>query len=511
MTPEKIVREALTSPIYDLAAVTPLTLAERLSAQLGCKIYLKREDMQPIFSFKVRGAYHKLLKTPCEKRAAGIVAASAGNHAQGVAISARKLGIGAHIFMPRHTQQIKIDAVKSLGAQVNTSGEDLAAAMSLARAHAKRAKMEFFHPFDDYDIISGQGTVAAEILRMLREPADAIFVPTGGGGLLAGIATVVKSLRPAIKVVGVEPDDAASMGAALAQSKLVSLPYVGTFADTVAVQKVGRRTFGLCGKFVNAMMTVDRDSICAAIKHIYENTRVIAEPAGALGVAAARKWIAQGRGNGRPLVAVLSGANMNFDSLRYVLEGATAGEQDEMLLAAKIPEKPGSFLRFCEILGGRKIIEFTYRYSDVSDAHIFAGIEVASRDESAQILASLKDNNINAVDLTDDETTKHHVRYMVGGHARPGSVEHVYQLEIPERPDALMRFLKGLRSSWNISLFHYRYSGADYSRLLVGLQVAHKERGDLEKVFNKIGYKYWRKENSTSYKVFLSNSDPAGN
>ena len=507
MNPERLVRDTLTSPIYDLARETPLTVADRLSAQLGCKILLKREDMQPIFSFKVRGAYHKMLRLGSEKGASGVVAASAGNHAQGVAISARKLGLPAHIFMPRPVQQIKIDAVRALGGKVSLRGDSFEETLKHATSYAERTDMTLFHPYDDYDIIAGQGTVGAEILRALRSPVDALFIPTGGGGLLAGLATVIKSLRPQIKVIGVEPTDSACMGAAFSAGRLVSLPYVGTFAETVAVRKAGRKTFALCRKFVDAMITVDTGSICAAIKDIYENTRVIVEPAGALGVAGARAWTESGRGNGTPLVAVLSGANMNFDSLRYIVERAIPGSQKVMLLAASIPEQPGSFLRICQILGKRTVTEFNYRYSCASKAYIFAGLAINGLNERAQIIDSLSKEGITALDMTDDETAALHVRHMVGGRAQLTSPELIYRLEFPERTGALMHFLKNLDRNWNISLFHYRSHGADYSRVLVGLQIGKSSRTALEKCFAKIGYDYWLIKANKAYDMFLADPE----
>ncbi len=509
MKPEKLVNESLTSAIYDLAVETDVGKAQRLSQALGFPVLLKREDQQPVFSFKVRGAYHKMLKMDRAELAKGVVAASAGNHAQGVAISARKLGIPAHIFMPQTVQQLKIDAVKNLGAIVNLDSPELDLTVKAALSFAAKRKMPFFHPFDDYDVIAGQGTLGAELLRQISEPIEAVFIPSGGGGLLAGAATVIKSLRPRIKVFGVEPTDAACMAAAFRRGRLVLLPYVGRFAETVAVRRAGVRTFGLCKKFVDGIIEVDTAAICTAIKDIYEDTRTIIEPAGALSVAAARKYAEEGKAKGGNLVCVLSGANMNFDMLRHIVERATSGSRGEMILGATIPEKPGSFLRFCELLGPRAVTEFNYRYADDDDAHIFAGIELKDLREREHILASLRAAGIETVDLTGDENAELHIRHMVGGRARLKESEHIYRFEFPERAGALAAFLRRMKPHWNISMFHYRFHGADYGRVLAGFQVPPKERGKLEETFRKIGYAHWRADDSDAYRMFLA--DPGAN
>ena len=509
MKAEKIVNESLTSAIYDLAIETELARAPRLSRALKCPILLKREDQQPVFSFKIRGAYHKMLKLDAEQRKRGVVAASAGNHAQGVAISANKLGIPAHIFMPQTVQQLKVEAVQSYGAITYLKCPELDLAVQQAMEFAKKKKMPFFHPFDDYDVIAGQGTMGAELLRQISDPIEAVFICTGGGGLLAGVATVIKSLRPKTKVYGVEPHDAASMAAALRAGRPVLLPYVGRFAETVAVRKVGSKTFGLCKQFVDGVIEVDTASICSAIKDIYEDTRTIIEPSGALGVAAARKYVESGQSKGGALVCVLSGANMNFDMLRHIVERATSGSRGEMILGATIPEKPRSFLRFCNLLGKRSVTEFNYRYAGDSDAHVFAGIELSAPEERKQIIDSLRKAGIEAVDLTGDENAELHIRHMIGGRAHLQQREHVFRFEFPERAGALANFLKHLKPHWNISMFHYRFHGADYGRVLAGFQVPDSELKQLHEAFEKIGYTHWSADDSLAYQMFLA--DPKGN
>ena len=502
----KIVGEALTSPIYQLAKETPLTHAAKLSASLGGNLLLKREDQQPIFSFKVRGASHKMLKLPEAKRKRGVIGASAGNHAQGVAYAARAVGAPAHIFMPAMTPSIKVEAVRRLGAEVTLKGATFHETLGFAKKYARTHKQVLFHPFDDFDIVCGQATLGAELLREMPRDTEAVFIACGGGGLLAGTTAVLKHLRPEVKVFGVEPVDAASMHAALKAGKPVKLPYVSTFAETVAVAKVGDRPFGVCKDLVDGVIVVDVGDICNAIKDIYEDTRTIVEPSGALGVAGARAYL-QGRKARGSLVAIVCGANMNFDTLRYVIERTSSGQRGEMLLAASIPERPGSFLRLCNILGERHVTEFNYRISKGPEAHVFAGIEVGDRGERRELLSHLKKNGIRARDLTGDETAELHVRHMVGGRAPISGGEQVYRFEVPERPGALINFLRKLRRGWNVSLFHYRFHGADVGRVLVGFQLPDSDSGGLERVFAKIGYPYWKVENNPAYEMFLA--DPA--
>ena len=504
MKTEQIVNQALTSPIYRLLKETPLTEAPKLSASIGSKLLLKREDQQPIFSFKARGACNKMLRIPEHRRKKGVIAASAGNHAQGVAFAARAEGVQAHIFMPTSTPAIKVDAVRRLGATVALHGQTFHVTLSHAKAYAKTHGKILFHPFDDYDIISGQATMGVELIREMHEDVEAIFVACGGGGLLAGTAAVIKQLRPKVKVFGVEPEDAASMHAALKKGHPVTLPYVGTFAETVAVARVGNKSFKICKEHVDDVIVVDIGSICNAIKDIYEDTRTVVEPAGALGVAGARVYAQGSKSKGRPLVAVLCGANMNFDTLRYVIERTASGQGGELLLAAKIPERPGSFLDLCHALGNRHVTEFNYRISRGKDAHVFVGIEIKEESERDQVIDNLKAKDIEAIDLSGDETAELHVRHMVGGRANVKSGEMVYRFEFPERPGSLSQFLGCLDKSWNISLFHYRFHGADVGRVLIGIQLPATARGKLEKAFDRIGYTYWPVADNAAYKMFLA-------
>ena len=507
MKKEQIVNNALTSQIYRLVKETPLTDAPKLSASIGNRLLLKREDHHPIFSFKVRGAYNKMLSISEAKRKKGVVAVSAGNHAQGVAFSASKEKVPAHIFMPVNTPSIKVDAVKRFGATVSLSGKAFDESLVLAKQYAKKHDKVLFHPFDDYDIIAGQATMGVELVREMHEDVEAVFIACGGGGLLAGTAAVIKQLRPKVKVFGVEPEDAASMHAALAKGHPVTLPYVGLFAETVAVARVGNKTFDICKDCVDDVLVVDIGSICNAIKDIYEDTRTIVEPAGALGVAGARMYAKSKKSLGKPLVSVLCGANMNFDSLRYVIERTSSRQAGEMLLAAKIPERPGSFLELCEVLGKRHVTEFNYRISRGPEAHVFVGIELTENGERKELLRSLSDHGIEAVDLTGDETAELHIRHMVGGRASVSPGEHVYRIEFPERPGSLYKFLKGLEKGWNISLFHYRFLGADIGRVLIGLQLPANKRGKLEAFLKKIGYPFWRVEDNHAYEMFLTERD----
>ena len=503
LLPDRIAKQALLSPLYNLLHETDLQLASNLSTRLNRRILLKREDQHPVFSFKARGASHKLLKMSPKKRANGVVAASAGNHAQGVAFAARACKVPAHIFMPSTTQQIKIDAVESFGAKVYLDQDDLTATIEDAIKFANKRKLPFVHPFDDEDIITGQSTVGLELLHQIDEDTEAVFVCCGGGGLLAGIATIIKQYRPKVKVIGVEPEDAMTMTSALKAGKIVTLPYVGNFAETVAVKRAGKKTFELCKQFVDQMIVVDSGQICNAIKAIYENTRVIVEPAGALGVAGILEYVKKNKGT-KSLVGVISGANMNFDALRYVIERTRTGVNTEMLLAAVIPDKPGSFLNLCKLLGKRHVTEFSYRYAKDSVANIFAGIELKDESERAQILAHLNGNGIKTIDLTGDETAELHVRHMIGGRALSTSGEQIYNIEFPERHNALVHFLTALKSRWNISLFHYRFHGANIGRVMIGLQASDAERPKLEKVLKKIGYVFTHLENNVAYNMFLA-------
>jgi len=492
----------LKARVYDVASETPLDPAPALSKRLRNTLLLKREDLQPVFSFKVRGAYNKMAALPASRLRKGVIAASAGNHAQGVALAAQRLGCRAVIVMPVTTPRIKVNAVAARGAEVVLCGDSYSDAYAHAMELKRRRGLAFVHPYDDADVIAGQGTIGVEILRQHARPIDAIFVPVGGGGLISGIAAYVKRVRPSVKVVGVEPTDADAMARSLKAGRRVKLDHVGLFADGVAVKQVGAETFRLCRRFVDEMVLVDTDEMCAAIKDVFEDTRVVLEPAGALAVAGAKAWAQRHGARGRTLVAVASGANTNFDRLRFIAEEAELGEHREAVLAVTIPERPGSFKRFCAALGERSVTEFNYRLADSSEAHIFVGIEVHGREETARIVRTLRRQGLKTVDLSDNDMAKWHVRHMVGGRARAAN-ELLYRFEFPERPGALGRFLASMRSDWNISLFHYRNHGADYGRVLVGMQVPPREMGEFKAFLRKLGYPYADETRNPSYRLFL--------
>ncbi|HEV8502684.1 MAG TPA: threonine ammonia-lyase, biosynthetic [Casimicrobiaceae bacterium] len=493
----------LNAKVYDVATETPLDLAPALSARLGNRLYLKREDAQPVFSFKLRGAYNKMAHLTPAERARGVIAASAGNHAQGVALAAQRLGCHATIVMPVTTPQIKIAAVKARGAEVVLQGDSYSDAYEHALHLQKKSRATFVHPYDDPDVIAGQGTIGMEILRQAVEPIDAIFVAIGGGGLIAGIASYVKRVRPQVKVIGVQPEDSDAMARSVAAGRRITLPHVGLFADGVAVRRVGKETFRIVRQSVDDIVRVDTDAICAALKDVFEDTRAVLEPAGALAIAGAKAWVAQHRVHDRALVAVACGANMNFDRLRFVAERAEVGEQREAVLAVTIPERPGSFREFCSILGKRSITEFNYRYADATVAHLFVGLEVANRRETQKLLAELARRRIAAFDLTDNELAKLHVRHLVGGHAPLVDDEIVYRFEFPERPGALMKFLDSMSAGWNISLFHYRNHGADSGRVLVGMQVPAAEKRAFRAFLDGLGYDYAEETDNPAYQMFL--------
>ncbi|MCC7082820.1 MAG: threonine ammonia-lyase, biosynthetic [Burkholderiales bacterium] len=494
----------LTARVYDVAEESPLEPAPGLSARLGSRLLIKREDMQQVFSFKLRGAYNKMVRLPAAALERGVIAASAGNHAQGVALAARKLGCRALIVMPVTTPQIKVQAVEERGAQVVLHGDsyDAAYAHSLKLAGANR--FTFVHPYDDPDVIAGQGTIGMEILRQHAGPLDAIFVPIGGGGLISGIAAYVKRLRPQVRMIGVEPIDADAMYRSLAAGRRVRLPQVGLFADGVAVRNVGRETFRLCREFVDEVVLVDTDEICAAIKDVFQDTRSILEPAGALSIAGAKRYVERRSSRGQTLVAVASGANMNFDRLRFVAEAAELGEHREALLSVTIPERPGSFRDFCARIGMRNITEFNYRYADPGSAHVFVGVQVRDRTETGKLVAELRRGGLTTLDLSDNELAKLHIRHTVGGHA-PAEVndEILYRFEFPERPGALMKFLSAMSGGWNISLFHYRNQGADYGRVLVGMQVPREDQAAFRRFLQHLGYRYWDESRNPAYRLFL--------
>jgi threonine dehydratase len=489
--------------VYDVAKKTPLEFQPNLSARVDNRILLKREDMQPVFSFKLRGAYNKMANLPADALARGVIAASAGNHAQGVALSAQKLGCRAVIVMPTTTPQIKVDAVKSRGGEVVLFGDSYSDAYLHALDLEKSEGLTFVHPYDDPDVIAGQGTIAMEILNEHPEPIEAIFCCVGGGGLLAGIAAYIKQLRPEIKIIGVEAVDADAMTQSLKAGKRVMLEQVGLFADGAAVKQVGEHTFALCQQYVDDMILVDNDAICAAIKDVFEDTRSILEPAGALAVAGAKEYAKRHQLKNKTLVGIASGANMNFDRLRFVAERAEIGESREAVLAVTIPEKPGSFKTFCRLLSGRSITEFNYRYSDPKFAHIFVGLSIRDANEPANLVNMLESHQLPAIDLTNNEVAKLHLRHLVGGHAPQAEHEVIYRFEFPEKPGALMNFLDTMGHDWNISLFHYRNHGADYGRVLVGMQVPPADRTAFKTFLDQLGYPYWDESNNPAYKLFL--------
>jgi len=491
--------------VYDVASKTPLELARNLSARLGNRIFMKREDLQPVFSFKLRGAYNKLATLPQAALDAGVICSSAGNHAQGVALAAQRKDVRAVIVMPNTTPTIKIDAVRALGADVILHGDTYDDAYAYAKELEQEQGLTFIHPFNDPAVIAGQGTIGRELLGQFEEDMQAVFVPIGGGGLIAGIAAYVKGKRPDIKIIGVQPEDSAAMKKSLAAGELITLDHAGIFADGVAVRRVGDETFRLCQQLVDEIITVDTDQICAGIRDVFEDTRSIVEPAGALAIAGAKKYIAASNIQDQAFVVINCGANVNFDRLRHIAERAAIGEQREMLLGVEIPEEPGSFRKFCEAIGRRGITEFNYRYSDSRKAHIFVGVELRhGADEHAELIENLTRLGFPLADLSDNEMAKLHVRHMVGGSAAKIENERIFRFEFPERPGALLDFLKAIGTDWNISLFHYRNHGSDYGRILAGIQVPEKESDELEAHLADLGYTYSEESDNPAYTMFLS-------
>jgi threonine dehydratase len=501
--PIDYLQKILTAKVYDVAIETSLDAAPTLSQRLHNRVLLKREDQQPVFSFKLRGAYNKMARMTPAQRAKGVIAASAGNHAQGVALAAQKLSCRATIVMPVTTPHIKIAAVEARGAKVVLHGDSYSDAYARALTLQKSSGATFVHPYDDPDVIAGQGTVGMEILQQCQGPIDAIFVAVGGGGFISGIAAYVKRVRPEIRIIGVEPVDSDAMTRSLASGRRVTLPHVGLFADGVAVKQVGKETFRLARAYVDEMVCVDTDAICAAIKDVFEDTRSILEPAGALAVAGMKTWCERNRVRDRTLVAIAGGANMNFDRLRFVAERAELGEAREAIFAVSIPERPGSFREFCALLGNRSVTEFNYRFANAATAHIFVGVEVTGRHEARKLLAAFRRAKIEAFDLTDNEMAKLHVRHLVGGHAPAATNEILYRFEFPERPGALMRFLNSMSAGWNISLFHYRNHGADYGRVLVGMQVPPADKADFRRFLDRLGYTCVDETDNPAYRMFL--------
>ncbi len=496
-------KRILTARVYDVAEESPLEHAPQLSERLGNTLLLKREDMQQVFSFKLRGAYNKMAHLSPEQLGRGVIAASAGNHAQGVALAAQKLGCRAVIVMPVTTPLLKVDAVRGRGAEVVLYGDSYSDAYARALQMQEDQGLTFVHPFDDPDVIAGQGTIAMEILRQHQGPIDAIFVAIGGGGLISGVAAYVKQVRPEIRVIGVQTTDSDAMARSLKAGRRVELHDVGLFSDGTAVKKVGEETYRLCKEYVDEIVLVNTDAICAAIKDVFQDTRAILEPAGALAIAGAKAWVEREGVRDQTLIAIACGANMNFDRLRFVSERAEIGEQREAVFAVTIPEERGSFRRFCETVGPRNVTEFNYRIADAAQAHVFVGIGVNHPGEAGEIAAAFEAAGFATLDLTDDELAKLHVRHLVGGHSPLARDELLYRFEFPERPGALMRFLSSMSPNWNISLFHYRNHGADYGRILVGIQVPPKEMGDFRKFLATLGYRHWDESRHPAYKLFL--------
>jgi threonine dehydratase len=501
-------QKILTARVYDVAIETPLELAPTLSERMGNRIYFKREDMQSVFSFKLRGAYNKMAHLTPAQGKRGVICASAGNHAQGVALSAAKMGCRAVIVMPTTTPPVKIEAVKARGGEVVLFGDSFSDAYQHALVLEKKLKLTFVHPFDDPDVIAGQGTVGMEILRQHPGPIHAIFVAIGGGGLISGVAAYVKAVRPDIKIIGVQTTDSDAMARSLKAGRRVALADVGLFSDGTAVKLVGEETFRLAKMHVDDIILVDSDAVCAAIKDVFQDTRSILEPAGALAVAGAKAYVERAKAGKKPiknetLVTIACGANMNFDRLRFVAERAELGEAREAVFAVTIPEERGSFKRFCELIGPRNVTEFNYRINDARAAHVFVGVQISDRDEPGKISRNFEKHGFKTLDLTHDELAKAHIRHLVGGKSALAHDELLYRFEFPERPGALMRFLDSMAPNWNISLFHYRNQGGDVGRILVGLQVPKKEMKAFREFLATLGYRYWDESDNPVYKLFL--------
>ncbi|MBP6225859.1 MAG: threonine ammonia-lyase, biosynthetic [Rhizobacter sp.] len=496
-------QKILTARVYDVALETPLELARSLSKRIQNQVFLKREDCQQVFSFKLRGAYNKMAHLSAEQLQRGVICASAGNHAQGVALGAKRLGCKAMIVMPVTTPRLKIDAVKSLGGSVVLHGESYSDAYAHALELEQKHDLTFVHPFDDPDVIAGQGTIGMEILRQHPDKIDAVFVAIGGGGLISGVAAYIKAVRPEIKVIGVQMNDSDAMIRSVQAGKRVILSDVGLFSDGTAVKQVGVETFRLTRELVDGFITVDTDAVCAAIKDVFQDTRSILEPAGALAVAAVKQYVETHQVKGQTLVAIACGANMNFDRLRFVAERADVGEEREALLAVTIPEERGSFKRFCQVIGPRSVTEFNYRISDERKAHVFVGLATTQRGDSATLAASFNSQGFQAIDLTHDELAKLHLRHMVGGRSELASDERLYRFVFPERPGALMKFLSSLHPGWNISLFHYRNQGSDSGRILVGMQVPHKDKKAFRDFLGTLAYPCVDETDNPAYRLFL--------
>ena len=493
----------LNALVYDVAIETPLEAAPDLSRRLGNRVLLKREDLQEVFSFKLRGAYNKMARLTQEQRAHGVIASSAGNHAQGVALAANELGCRAVIVMPTTAPELKVNAVAARGAEIVMHGESYSEAYEHAQVLMREQGLTFVHPFDDPDVIAGQGTIGMEILRQHGRPIDAIFVAIGGGGLIAGIAAYVKRVRPDIRVIGVQHVESDAMARSIAAGERVELADVGLFSDGTAVKSVGVETFRLVQQHVDDILIVDTDETCAAIKDVFTDTRTLLEPAGALAIAGLKQYVASTGVTDETLVAVACGANMNFDRLRFVSERAEIGERREAVFAVTVPERPGSFRRFCELVGDRNVTEFNYRISDEREAHVFVGVSVASRADAEDVIERFRREGFATIDLTDDELAKVHLRHLVGGKSPLASDELLLRFEFPERPGALIRFLQAMQPDWNISLFHYRNHGSDSGRVLVGMQVPESDRGAFTEFLADLGYRHWDETANPAYKLFL--------
>jgi threonine dehydratase len=503
--PQKLdyLKRILTARVYDVAVESALEPARNLSRRLDNQVLLKREDQQPVFSFKLRGAYNKMAHLSPDQLARGVICASAGNHAQGVALSARKLGTKAMVVMPVTTPKVKVEAVQALGGTVVLQGESYSDAYQHALKLQTEQDLVFVHPFDDPDVIAGQGTIGMEILRQHQGPIDAVFVAIGGGGLISGVASYLKAVRPEIKVIGVQTQDSDAMHQSVQAGQRVQLHDVGLFSDGTAVKLVGEETFRITRELVDDFVLVDTDEVCAAIKDVFQDTRSVMEPAGALGVAAVKQYVERHGLKGKTLVAITCGANMNFDRLRFVAERAEFGEQREALFAVTIPERPGAFKAFCEVVGPRSVTEFNYRMSDADAAHVFVGLSIARRDEAARIAQQFEQQGFQTVNLSDDELAKEHARHLVGGRAPMARDERLLRFIFPERPGALLKFLSSMNPAWNISLFHYRNQGADYGRVLVGLQIPEGEEADLERFLRDLDYPWVDESSNPVYRLFL--------
>jgi len=501
---DKYLKKILTSHVYDIARETPLELAPILSRRTGNRVWLKREDEQPVFSFKIRGAYNKMAGLPEAALKKGVIASSAGNHAQGVALAARTLKCKATIVMPKTTPEIKVNSVKGFGGKVVLHGDNYDDAQDFAHQLEQEKGYTFIHPYDDPEVIAGQGTIGLEILNQSAGDLDAVFVPVGGGGLISGIAVYIKQLKPDTKIIGVEPEDADAMVKSLEKGQRIKLDQVGIFADGVAVRQVGKETFDLVRKYVDDMIVVSNDEICAAMKDIFEDRRSILEPAGALAIAGLKRYVEQKRWKDKSLVAIASGANVNFDRLRHVSERAEIGERREAILAVTIPEKPGSFRKFCSLVGKHGITEFNYRYSDSADAHVFVGLQLSDAKEAKRMVTKLRKSGYSVLDMTDNEMAKLHIRHLVGGRGNGITDEILYRFEFPERPGALMNFLNKMGNRWNISLFHYRNHGADFGRVLVGIQVPQSDKAAFAEFLVQLGYANQEETDNPAYRLFLS-------